>query len=62
MEDGKPKQQEVQNVNVLENNVQPDVEYKDFWRNPEHFADLFNGVCASFYEKGYESNGTIITE
>ncbi len=25
--------------------VQADVEYKDFWENSEHFADLFNGVC-----------------
>ncbi len=30
---------------VLEDEVQPDVDFKIFWRNPERFADLFNGVC-----------------
>lgn len=30
---------------VLEDEVQADVDFKVFWRNPERFADLFNGVC-----------------
>lgn len=34
-----------EDVYLLKDMTKPDPELKEFFRVPEHFADLFNGVC-----------------